>query len=67
MHSESRLIHQEAVRLYQALGNADNLAFELKHKEIIDRFSRYPHRNRVLARQSTQQELEFLEQPGSSF
>lgn len=38
-----------------------------KHKEIIDRFGRYPHRNEVLGRPSTPEELEFLKQPDSRF
>jgi len=67
MHSESPRIHQEALKLYEALGNPNNLEFEIKHKTIIDRFGRYPHRNAILGRQSTQEELEFLQQPGSSF
>jgi len=44
-----------------------NLEFELKHKMIIDRFGRYPHRNAVLNRASTPEEIEFLKQPDSSF
>lgn len=67
MHSESTLIHQQAVTLYQQLGNANSLDFELRHKAIIDRFGRYPHRNAILGRQSTDDELAFLQQPGSSF
>lgn len=41
--------------------------FELKHKEIIDKFGRYPHRNKILGRDSTAAELVFLQEPGSSF
>lgn len=67
MHSESRLIHIEAVRLYTELDSATSLSFELKHKAIIDKFGRYPHRNAVLGRESTADELDFLKQPGSSF
>lgn len=67
MHSESRAIHAEAERLFRQPGLEDNYKFELKHKAIIDRFGRYPHRNRVLGRASTPEELAFLEQPGSSF
>ncbi|GAA4354773.1 DUF924 family protein [Kangiella marina] len=67
MHSESRVIHQHAVPLFKALGDDKGYSFELKHKEIIDRFGRYPHRNSILGRQSTDEELEFLQQPGSSF
>jgi len=67
MHSESRAIHVEAERLFRHPGLENNYGFELKHKAIIDRFGRYPHRNRVLGRVSTPEELAFLEQPGSSF
>ena len=67
MHSESRAIHEVAVRLFTDLGLESNLDFELRHKEIIDRFGRYPHRNAILSRPSTPEEIEFLEQPGSSF
>jgi uncharacterized protein (DUF924 family) len=67
MHSESALIHVEAERLYQAHAPADNHQFELRHRAIIDRFGRYPHRNEVLGRVSTAEEIEFLKQPGSRF
>ncbi len=67
MHSESRLIHQHAERLYRDHAPAENYEFELKHKVIIDRFDRYPHRNEILNRKSTPEEIEFLKQPGSSF
>lgn len=67
MHSESALIHRVAVELFTALGLAENLDFELRHKAIIDRFGRYPHRNAILGRASSAEELHFLEQPGSSF
>jgi uncharacterized protein (DUF924 family) len=67
MHSESKLIHQTAENLFRHNAPKSNFDFELRHKAIIDRFGRYPHRNRILGRQSTAEELEFLEQPGSSF
>lgn len=67
MHSESREIHLIAEALFRAYAPPDNLQFELRHKAIIDRFGRYPHRNRILGRSSTQEEIEFLQQPGSSF
>lgn len=67
MHSESRAIHVEAERLFNQPGLEKNYEFELKHKAIIDRFGRYPHRNRMLGRTSTPEELAFLQQPGSSF
>ncbi|ABK49470.1 protein of unknown function DUF924 [Shewanella sp. ANA-3] len=67
MHSESPLIHQVAVKLFNREAAIANLAFELRHKEIIDRFGRYPHRNKILGRESTAEEIAFLSQPGSSF
>ncbi len=45
----------------------NNLDFERRHKAIIDRFGRYPHRNAVLGRTSTAEELAFLSEPGSPF
>lgn len=67
MHSESKSIHEQALILFKALGNDNNLSFEQRHKDIIDQFGRYPHRNKILGRESTKEELEFLQKPGSSF
>lgn len=67
MHSESKAIHVVAERLYREKGPKDNYDFELKHKAIVDRFGRYPHRNAILGRESTPEELTFLSGPGSSF
>jgi uncharacterized protein (DUF924 family) len=66
-HSESRLVHVEALRLFGSLGLPDFYEYELRHKAIVDRFGRYPHRNEALGRPSTPAELEFLAQPGSRF
>ncbi len=67
MHSESALIHEQVVALFSQPGLEDNLRFEHAHKAIIDRFGRYPHRNAILGRSSTAEELAFLGGPGSSF
>ncbi|TAH41445.1 MAG: DUF924 domain-containing protein [Gammaproteobacteria bacterium] len=67
MHSESRGIHAQAGVLFKAHASANTFDFELKHKAIIDRFGRYPHRNAILGRASTNEEIEFLKQPGSGF
>jgi len=67
MHSESKVIHEKAVQLFSEKGLEYNLDYELKHKAIIDRFDRYPHRNAVLGRTSTAEEIEFLKHPGSRF
>ena|SRR5690554_1855950 len=67
MHSESVIIHEQAVELFNKPGLETNYEFELKHKVIIDHFGRYPHRNDILGRKSSAEEIEFLNQPGSSF
>lgn len=67
MHSESQAIHEVAMVLFNREAAINNLEFEQRHKEIIDRFGRYPHRNSILGRPSTPAEIEFLNQPGSSF
>lgn len=67
MHSESALIHEQALALFTQPGMENNLDFERRHKAIIDRFGRYPHRNAILGRTSTPEELAFLSEPGSSF
>ena len=67
MHSESALVHTQAVVLFSQPGMESNLDFEMRHKAIIDRFGRYPHRNAILGRDSTAEELAFLSEPGSSF
>ena len=67
MHSESREIHEIAVKLFSEDGLESNLDFEYRHKAIIDRFGRYPHRNPMLGRTSSPEEIAFLKTPGSSF
>ncbi|MBN58660.1 DUF924 family protein [Thalassolituus sp. UBA3500] len=67
MHSESKQIHEVAVQLFREYTPENNYEFELKHKAIVDRFGRYPHRNAILGRQSTDEESEFLKEPGSGF
>lgn len=67
MHSESRVIHVQAESLFRLHTPTENHGFELRHKVVVDRFGRYPHRNAALGRTSTDEELVFLQQPGSSF
>ena len=67
MHSESRAIHVQAERLFASLNLPESQESERGHKAIIDRFGRYPHRNAILGRVSTPEEIAFLEQPGSKF
>jgi uncharacterized protein (DUF924 family) len=67
MHSESPRVHVVAEKLYARHAPAANYDYELKHKAIIDRFGRYPHRNAILGRASNPEENAFLQEPGSSF
>jgi uncharacterized protein (DUF924 family) len=67
MHSESPAIHAAALALFANPGATDNLEYERRHKSIVDRFGRFPHRNAILGRTSTPEELEFLQTPGSAF
>lgn len=62
MHSESARIHEEAVQLFMKYHLEKPLKYELQHKAIIDQFHRYPHRNKALNRQSTKEELAFLQE-----
>jgi len=79
-HAEDRGLQVKAVELFSKVveeakrdswanvGFAEQmLKYAEKHKVVIDRFGRYPHRNKVLGRESTAEETEFLTQPGSSF
>ena len=67
MHSESLAMHEVALGLFQKGSKPSNVEFELRHKAIIERYGRYPHRNAILGRLSTPEEIAFLKQPGSSF
>jgi uncharacterized protein (DUF924 family) len=60
-HSESLADQEVSVELFQQLGNDEWVAFAVAHRDIIARFGRFPHRNAVLERESTPEELAFLE------
>lgn len=76
-HSESMADQDHAVSLFTALSQAAPpplmeqyrgfLSYALRHRQVIERFGRFPHRNAVLGRQSSPEETAFLAQPGSSF
>ena len=67
MHSESAAIHAVATASFAQYTDALTIEFEAKHKAIIDHFSRYPHRNAILGRESSAAEIAFLQQPDSAF
>jgi uncharacterized protein (DUF924 family) len=65
-HSESLADQERACELMRPLGE-ELYDWALRHKRIIERFGRFPHRNAILGRESTPEELDFLKQPGSGF
>ena len=67
MHSEDLAIQDAALPLFDEHTNSLTYDYAIKHRDIIARFGRFPHRNNVLGRPSTDAEIEFLTQPGSSF
>lgn len=60
-HAENRDVQARSIELFASLGDAQSLSYAHKHKEVIDRFGRFPHRNAVLGRESTQEEIEFMQ------
>jgi uncharacterized protein (DUF924 family) len=71
-HAEGLAMQDEAVRLFSRLADEDAeqrspLDYAYRHRAVIERFGRFPHRNAILGRQSTAEEIEFLKQPGSGF
>jgi len=67
MHSEELSVQEASLPLFLEYTPTDTYEYAVKHRDIVARFGRFPHRNAVLGRDSTSQELEFLTQPGSSF
>jgi uncharacterized protein (DUF924 family) len=67
MHSEDIAVQEASLPLFKELGSVEGYEYAVKHRDVIAHFGRFPHRNVVLGRQSTNEELEFLKQPGSSF
>ncbi|HEY7804934.1 MAG TPA: DUF924 family protein, partial [Orrella sp.] len=67
MHSEDVEVQRASLPLFETYTDSDTLWFAKRHCEIIERFGRFPHRNTVLGRVSTANEIEFLKEPGSAF
>lgn len=73
-HGESLLDQERSVALFSALAREmqheafdSALDYAVRHRQVIVRFGRFPHRNAILGRESTAAEIDFLKQPGSSF
>lgn len=77
MHAEDRASQEECVRRFEQLAAAappserepleSNVDFARRHLAIVARFGRFPHRNAILGRESTEEEVAFLREPGSAF
>ena len=66
-HSEDADMQARSVALFATTDDPDTLAYARRHKEVIDRFGRYPHRNAALGRMSTEEEQAYLKEPNSVF
>lgn len=64
MHSEDLADQERCVALYKATGDAGGLAYAEEHRDIIQQFGRFPHRNRILGRDTTEAERAYLEDGG---
>ena len=67
MHSEDIAIQDQSLPLFKDFTSERICEYAIKHRDIIQRFGRFPHRNEILGRISTEEEIEFLKQPRSSF
>jgi uncharacterized protein (DUF924 family) len=71
-HTEGMVMQEEALRLFTRLATEapalqNMLDYAQRHHDVVQRFGRFPHRNVILGRHSTTDEIEFLKQPGSRF
>jgi uncharacterized protein (DUF924 family) len=66
-HSEQQVDQDASVKLFEMLGDENYTTFALRHQMVIERFGRFPHRNKILRRDSTDEEIEFLKTPNSRF
>ena len=67
MHSEALEVQEASLPLFKDHCSQDVHVYAVKHRDVVARFGRFPHRNSILGRDSTPEELEFLQTPGSSF
>ena len=67
MHSEDIEVQDRSISIYERYADRDTLEYAKQHRDVIARFGRFPHRNAVLGRESTPEEAEFIQTPGSAF
>jgi uncharacterized protein (DUF924 family) len=66
-HAESLIEQEKAVEFFQALGDEEYIDFAIRHRATIATYGRFPHRNALLGRVSTEAERDYLAQPGAGF
>lgn len=67
MHSESLKIQDESLRIFSTLDDKNYYNYAVMHRDIIVKFGRYPHRNEIMGRSSTQAEIDYLSSGGQTF
>ena len=69
MHSENIAEQKRCVELFESMTDDDPLShdYALKHLDVIEKFGRFPHRNKILGRESSEEELKYLDLPGAGF
>lgn len=67
MHSENIGIQDRSIALFERYTGLETTAYARKHRDVIAQFGRFPHRNSILGRKQTSEEIEFLKEPGSRF
>ncbi|TCU40072.1 DUF924 family protein [Rhizobium azibense] len=66
-HAEDVAEQERSVMLFQALGDAEYLDYAIRHRDVIAKYGRFPHRNAIIGRVSTTAELDYLAGPGAGF
>jgi len=67
MHSESLELHDWAYKYFKELGDEEFMYYEMLHREVLERFGRYPYQNEDLGRESTPEEVEYIKEKGGRF
>lgn len=67
MHSESLELHNWAYKYFEELGDDEFMHYEMLHREVLEKFGRYPYQNDDLGRESTPEELEYIRKKGGRF
>jgi len=67
MHAETVEAQEQSVALFKVLGTSSNIEYAIKHRDVVKKYGRFPHRNKALNRTSTAEETAFINTPGTAF